>query len=58
MASITGMMSAETLIMRDDRQKKHSASELIVENIIYLRLENKCLTDFRIIECSDDLKFD
>jgi len=58
MASITGMIPAESLVLRDGQQKRVPASELVVGDIIYIHLGNKCPADFRIIECSGDLKMD
>jgi sodium/potassium-transporting ATPase subunit alpha len=58
MASITGMIPAESLVLREGQQKRVPATELVVGDIIYVSLGNKCPADFRIIECSGDLKFD
>jgi sodium/potassium-transporting ATPase subunit alpha len=58
MASITGMIPAETLVLRDGAQKRIPAQELVVGDIIFVNLGNKCPADFRIIQCSGDLKFD
>lgn len=58
MASITGMIPAESLVLRDGQQKSIPASDLVVGDIIYVNLGNKCPADFRIIQCSGDLKFD
>jgi len=58
MASITGMIPAETLVLRDGQQRRIPASDLVVGDIIYVNLGNKCPADFRIISCSGDLKFD
>lgn len=58
MASITGMIPAETLVLRDGQQKRIPAEELVVGDIIFLNLGNKCPADFRLIQCSGDLKFD
>ena len=58
MATITGMIPAETLVVCDGRQKRIPASDLVVGDIIHLRLGNKCPADCRLIQCSGDLKFD
>jgi sodium/potassium-transporting ATPase subunit alpha len=58
MASITGMIPAETLVLREGQQKRIPAAELVVGDIIYVSLGNKCPADFRILQCSGDLKFD
>jgi len=58
MASIKGMIPAETLVLRDGQQVRVPAANLVVGDIIYLTLGNKCPADFRIIQCSGDLKFD
>jgi sodium/potassium-transporting ATPase subunit alpha len=58
MASITGMIPAESLVLRDGQQKRVPALELVVGDIIYVTLGNKCPADFRVLQCSGDLKFD
>lgn len=58
MASITGMIPAETLVLRDGHQKRVPAQELVVGDIVYLNLGNKVPADVRILHCSGDLKFD
>jgi sodium/potassium-transporting ATPase subunit alpha len=58
MASITGMIPAESLVLRDGQQKRVPAEELVVGDIIFINLGNKCPADCRIIQCSGDLKFD
>jgi sodium/potassium-transporting ATPase subunit alpha len=58
MASITGMIPAESLVLREGQQMRVSAAELVDGDIIYVSLGNKCPADFRIIQCSGDLKFD
>jgi sodium/potassium-transporting ATPase subunit alpha len=58
MASIKGMIPAETLVLRDGQQVRVPAANLVVGDIIYLTLGNKCPADFRIVQCSGDLKFD
>ena len=58
MASIKGMIPAETLVLRDGQQIRVPASNLVVGDIIYMGLGNKCPADFRIIQCTGDLKFD
>jgi len=58
MASIKGMIPAETLVLRDGQQTRVPAANLVVGDIIYLSLGNKCPADFRVLQCSGDLKFD
>jgi sodium/potassium-transporting ATPase subunit alpha len=58
MSSITGMIPAESLVLREGQQKRIPAAELVVGDIIYVNLGNKCPADFRILQCSGDLKFD
>jgi sodium/potassium-transporting ATPase subunit alpha len=58
MASITGMIPAESLVLRDGQNKKVPATELVVGDIVYLALGNKCPADLRLLHCSGDLKFD
>lgn len=52
------MIPAESLVLREGQQKRVPAAELVVGDIVYLSLGNKCPADFRIIQCSGDLKFD
>ena len=58
MASITGMIPADSLVLRGGQQKRIPAAELVVGDIIYVSLGNKCPADFRLLQCSGDLKFD
>jgi sodium/potassium-transporting ATPase subunit alpha len=58
MASIKGMIPAETLVLRGGKKIRVPAAELVVGDVIYLTLGNKCPADFRITQCSGDLKFD
>ena len=58
MASITGMIPADCLVLRDGHQQSTPASELVVGDIIYVNLGNKVPADFKILQCSGDLKFD
>jgi sodium/potassium-transporting ATPase subunit alpha len=58
MASITSMIPAESLVLRDGHQQQVPALDLVVGDIIYLNLGNKCPADFRILECSGDFKLD
>jgi len=58
MASIAGMIPADTLVLRDGQQKKVPAAELVVGDIVFLKLGNKVPADLRLLQCSGDLKFD
>src|SRR5277367_3771510 len=58
MASITKMIPAECLILRDGQQRRVPAANLVVGDIIYISLGNKVPADIRILQCSGDLKFD
>lgn len=58
MSSITGMIPAESLVIRDGHQTRVPAADLVVGDIIQVNLGNKCPADFRVISCSGDLKFD
>jgi sodium/potassium-transporting ATPase subunit alpha len=58
MASITGMIPAESLVLRDGQNKKVPAAELVVGDVVYLALGNKVPADLRLLHCSGDLKFD
>lgn len=58
MASITQMIPAECLVLRDGQQRRVPAANLVVGDIISISLGNKCPADIRILHCSGDLKFD
>lgn len=58
MASITGMIPADTLVLREGQQRKVPAAQLVVGDIVYVNLGNKVPADLRILHCSGDLKFD
>lgn len=58
MASISGMLPAETLVQRDGSRKAVPASQLVTGDVIYIQLGNKLPADVRFIETSGDLKFD
>src|SRR5579859_4754300 len=58
MSSITGMIPAESLVVRDGRQTRIPAADLVAGDIVQVNLGNKCPADIRIISCSGDLKFD
>lgn len=58
MSSISGMIPAESLVVRDGRQTRIPAADLVAGDLVQVNLGNKCPADFRIISCSGDLKFD
>jgi sodium/potassium-transporting ATPase subunit alpha len=58
MASITQMIPAECLVLRDGQQRRVPAAHLVVGDLIYISLGNKVPADIRILHCSGDLKFD
>jgi len=58
MASITEMIPADSLVLREGQQQRVPASHLVVGDIVYIRLGNKCPADIRLLQCSGDLKFD
>ncbi|ORY79406.1 hypothetical protein BCR37DRAFT_388434 [Protomyces lactucae-debilis] len=58
MSSITGMLPADSIIRRDGADITINATELVVGDLVQIRLGNKIPADLRIVEASSDLSFD
>jgi sodium/potassium-transporting ATPase subunit alpha len=58
MSSITGMLPSDSIIRRDGNDITINATELVVGDVVQIRLGNKIPADLRIIEASSDLSFD
>ncbi|BGP34191.1 hypothetical protein JCM10296v2_006006 [Rhodotorula toruloides] len=58
MASIAGVLPTSILSRRDGETKELPASELVMGDIVLLKLGAKVPADVRLIEVSSDLKFD
>ncbi|CAO3650837.1 unnamed protein product [Cunninghamella blakesleeana] len=58
MNSILNLLPSECLVIRDGEVKKIPASQLVVGDIVQIKLGNKVPADLRLIQVSNDLKFD
>lgn len=58
MNSILDLLPTETVLYRDGTIVRKPASELVVGDIVVLQLGDKVPGDMRLIEASEDLKFD
>ncbi|KAG6021664.1 hypothetical protein E4U41_002432 [Claviceps citrina] len=58
MKSITDLLPAEALVMRDGQLKKMQASELVSGDVVHLQIGNKVPADLRLISHSGDIRFD
>ncbi|KAK2603599.1 hypothetical protein QQS21_004180 [Conoideocrella luteorostrata] len=58
MKSITDLLPAEALVMRDGQLKKVQASELVSGDVVHLQIGNKVPADLRLISHSGDIRFD
>jgi sodium/potassium-transporting ATPase subunit alpha len=58
MSSIMDMIPAECVVTRDGVQSKIPASELVVGDRVHLSLGNKVPADLRIVQASNDTRFD
>ena len=57
MASISGMLPEQVVVIRDGERRRVPAAELVQGDVIDIALGNKIAADCRIISCSD-AKFD
>jgi P-type E1-E2 ATPase len=57
-ASISGMLLSQVVVVRDGNSRSVPASELVPGDIIEIRAGNKVPADLRLFEVSGDLKFD
>ncbi|ORX97818.1 cation-transporting ATPase pma1 [Basidiobolus meristosporus CBS 931.73] len=58
MKSILNMIPAECLVLRDGLPQKLAATELVIGDIVLLKLGNKVPADIRLLKISNDMKFD
>lgn len=58
MASISSMVPENTLVIRDGQKKEIPTTELVPGDRITIKAGNKVPADTRIMEASNDLKFD
>ncbi|KAF8939209.1 hypothetical protein EDD21DRAFT_441795 [Dissophora ornata] len=58
MSSILDMIPADCIVLRDGQQVKIPASNLVVGDRVHLSLGNKVPADLRLIQASNDTRFD
>lgn len=58
MASISGMLPTDILVLRDGQQKNIHAEDLVTGDIVTIKLGDKIPADVRFIDVSSDLKLD
>ncbi|KHN96001.1 cation-transporting ATPase pma1 [Metarhizium album ARSEF 1941] len=58
MKSITDLLPAEALVLRDGQLKKMPATQLVSGDIVHLKIGNKVPADMRLISHSGDIRFD
>ena len=58
MSSIKGMLPSDVLVLRDGTQSKVPASELVTGDLIHVGMGEKVPADLRLIQVSNDLRFD
>ncbi|KAF5133337.1 Potassium-transporting ATPase alpha chain 2 [Metarhizium anisopliae] len=58
MKSITDLLPAEALVMRDGQLKKMPATQLVSGDVVHLKIGNKVPADMRLISHSGDIRFD
>lgn len=58
MASISGMLPSDVIVLRDGNRISIPASDLVRGDIVCISLGNKMPADLRLLELSGDLKFD
>lgn len=58
MKSILNLLPSECFVLRDGDVKKMPASKLVVGDVVQIKLGNKVPADLRLIQVSNDLKFD
>ncbi|KAL1922281.1 uncharacterized protein VTP21DRAFT_9820 [Calcarisporiella thermophila] len=58
MKSILNMIPSECLVLRDGQLRKMPATNLVVGDIVHLKLGNKVPADIRLLQTSNDLKLD
>lgn len=58
MNGINNMLPTHTLVLRDGKQSTIDATNLVNGDIVYIKMGNKIPADMRLIQVSDDLRFD
>lgn len=58
MHSINNMLPTQTLVVRDGKAVNIDAVNLVPGDIVHIKMGNKIPADLRLVEVSDDLKFD
>jgi sodium/potassium-transporting ATPase subunit alpha len=58
MNSILNLLPSECLVLRSGVPTKMTASNLVIGDIVQIKLGNKVPADLRLIQVSNDLKFD
>lgn len=58
MHSINSMLPTQTLVLRDGKQQTIPAQDLVPGDIVYIKMGNKIPADLRLVQVSDDCKFD
>ncbi|KAI9924074.1 hypothetical protein ASPWEDRAFT_38538 [Aspergillus wentii DTO 134E9] len=58
MSSILDLLPSEALVLRDGKQVKISATDLVAGDIVYISIGNKVPADMRIFRSSGDVRFD
>ncbi|EGX95017.1 Na/K ATPase alpha 1 subunit, putative [Cordyceps militaris CM01] len=58
MKSITDLLPAEALVVRDGQTVRIAAAELVAGDIVQLQIGNKVPADLRILSHSGDIRFD
>lgn len=58
MASISGMLPSDVMVLRDSNQVRLAAHDVVVGDMVYITLGEKVPADLRLIEVSGDLRFD
>jgi sodium/potassium-transporting ATPase subunit alpha len=58
MKSILNLLPSECFVIRNGEISKMSASQLVVGDVVQIKLGNKVPADLRLLQVSNDLKFD
>lgn len=58
MNSINNMLPTQTLVVRDGKAITIDAANLVPGDVVHIKMGNKVPADLRLVEVSDDLKFD
>lgn len=58
MDSINNMLPTQSLVVRDGKMMTIDAADLLPGDLLHLKMGNKVPADVRLIQVSDDLKFD